>query len=213
MYMMQALEAENMELRDELHAVSDDLEALVHENQAIGGQAIAAATERDAWREDAAAANTRAAAAEAAARAADADTERLRKSYEVPQMFPPSRLALHWAVRPRGMSCKLSKWRIILSGITTAAAAEAAARAADAETERLRKSYEVPQLFPPSRSAPQWALEPQGMSYKVSKWRTILCFAAAAQAVARAADAETQRMRKSIEGSHLQGARRKGLDP
>ena len=83
-----------MELRDELHAVSDDLEALVRENQAIGGHAIAAGTERDAWREDAAAANSRAAAAEAAARAADAEIERLRKSYEVPLAFPLLNLLL-----------------------------------------------------------------------------------------------------------------------
>ncbi|EIE18515.1 hypothetical protein COCSUDRAFT_49237 [Coccomyxa subellipsoidea C-169] len=78
----QTLEADNRELRDELHAVSDDLEALVRENQVIGGQAISAATERDAWREEAGAAGTRAAAAEAAARAADAETVRLRKTYE-----------------------------------------------------------------------------------------------------------------------------------
>ena len=63
--------------------MSDDLEALVRENQAIGGQAISAGTERDAWREEAGAAGARAAAVEAAARAADAETERLRKTYEV----------------------------------------------------------------------------------------------------------------------------------
>ena len=55
----------------------------MRENQAIGEQAISAGIERDAWREEAAAASSRAAAAEAASRAADADSERLRKTYEV----------------------------------------------------------------------------------------------------------------------------------
>lgn len=77
------MEAENGELREELQAVSDDLEALVRENQAVGAHAIAAAAERDGWREQAADAAQRAAAAEAASRAADAGAERLRKAYEV----------------------------------------------------------------------------------------------------------------------------------
>lgn len=85
---VQALEAENLELRDEVHALSDDLEAVVRENAAFAQRMAAAEAERDGWRDGAAEADMRVAAAKAAGRAKDSEIESMRKVYEVARHLP-----------------------------------------------------------------------------------------------------------------------------
>eukprot|EP00884_Botryococcus_braunii_P001454 jgi/Botrbrau1/11309/Bobra.0038s0070.1 len=79
---VQALEADNLTVREELAAVSDDLQALVRENQIIVSQLTGKATEAESWRGELRIATERAETAEHLVRAREADVEDIRQAYE-----------------------------------------------------------------------------------------------------------------------------------